>query len=360
MSQEERLLFLLLREVLWHSHEELPVSLSEEDATRLFAKAEKQAVSGLVIEALTRNNVGLPQEKIFEAVGLLEQIKAQSWHVNRGIIALHNILSAKGINYATIKGQIVASYYPTPLLRLSGDIDFYLSHEKFEVGLNVIKTGWGVDAEIHGSEKHADFRYGGNIYEAHFVLTDLLGKERNEYFRNAVDSDEGTAVIIDGHEIRTLTPTLHVLYVFLHLWYHLMALGVGLRQFCDLAVMMRGNFNESHNVNLDELRAHLKVLGMERVWKACGSILVDCLGLLEEEVGYCLTGTDRKYGKRIFDIVMYRGNMGHHNKLGGFHGGKHKAEAIGIKLAHFVKFYSLSPSYTRKWLWHEVVRRNKA
>ncbi len=362
MSQEEKLLFLLLRDALWHCHEELPVSLSAEEASRLFEIAEKQAVSGLAIEALIRNNVGLPQDKVFEAVGLQEQIKAQSWHVNQGIIALQKILSADSINYEVVKGQVVASYYPTPLLRQSGDIDFYCIGDIFEKVLEVVRDKWNVNAEIHGSEKHADFWYDGNVYEAHFVLTDLLSKERNEYFRRVIENDKGAAVEIDGEQIRTLSPTLHALFLFLHLWFHLMALGVGLRQFCDLAVMLKANenHNENENPNLEVLRVHLKALGMERVWKACGSILVDYLGLMEKEVGYSLTETDRKYGKRIFDIVMYRGNMGHHNKFGGFHGWKHKTEAMAIKLAHFWKFWPLAPGYTCGWLWHEVARGNKA
>lgn len=357
MSQKEELLFLLLRDALWRAHEPLLASLSEDEVFTLFEIAEKQAVSGLVIEALTRNNIGLPQDKVFEAVGLQEQIKAQSWHVNQGVIALHKTLSSENINYAIVKGQIVASYYPSPLLRLSGDIDFYLPPEKYKVGLSIIKTSWGVDAEIHGSEKHADFQYDGNIYEAHFILTDLLSHKRNKYFQELVVRDEGATVIIDGHEIKTLSSSLHVLYVFLHLWFHLMALGVGLRQFCDLAVMLH---YAKQQIDMNALRSHLKVLEMDRAWKACCSILIDYLGLSQEETGYVITDSDRRYGKKLLEIVLYRGNMGHHNKIGGFHGWKHKTEALGIKLAHFVKFYSLSPAYTRQWLWHEVVRKNKA
>ena len=357
MSQEERLLFRLLRDALWHGLEKLPASFSEEETSKLFEIAEKQAVLGLVTDAVIRNNISLPRDKVFEAVGLQEQIKAQSWHVNQGIIALHKTLSAKVIKYAIVKGQIVASYYPSPLLRQSGDIDFYLSHERFKDGLNVIKTEWGVDAEIHGSEKHADFGYDGNLFEAHFVLTDLLSTERNKYFQDLVDRDEGATIVIDGREIRTLSPTLHVLYVFLHIWFHLMALGVGLRQFCDLAVMLHYVKNQ---IDMNALRVHLKMLKMERVWKACCSILIDYLGLTQEETGYVVSDRDRRYGQRILGIVLYRGNMGHHNRFGGFHGWKHKMEAMGVKLVHCAKFYSLSPLYTRQWLWHEMVRRNKA
>lgn len=357
MSQKEKKLFLLLRDALWRAHEPLPASLSEEEVLALFEIAEKQAVSGLVIEALTRNNIGLPQDKVFEAVGLQEQIKAQSWHVNQGVIALHKTLSSENINYAIVKGQIVASYYPSSLLRQPGDIDFYLSPEKYKAGLRILKTSWGVDAEIHGSEKHADFQYDGNVYEAHFVLTDLLSHERNKYFQEVVNRDVGATVIIDGHEIKTLSSSLHVLYVFLHLWFHLMALGVGLRQFCDLAVMLH---YAKQQIDMNALRSYLKVLEMDRAWKACCSILIDYLGLSQEETGYVITDSDRRHGKKILEIVLYRGNMGHHNKIGGFHGWKHKTEALGIKLAHFVKFYSLSPAYTRQWLCHEVVRRNKA
>ena len=82
--------------------------------------------------------------------------------------------------------------------------------------------------------------------------------------------------------------------------------------------------------------------------------LVDQLGITEKELGYALTDTDRKYGKRILGVVMYRGNMGHYNKRTGFIGWKHKVESMGIKLAHFAKFAPLAPKYSCGWLMNEM------
>ena len=57
--------------------------------------------------------------------------------------------------------------------------------------------------------------------------------------------------------------------------------------------------------------------------------------------------------------MIYRGNMGHYNKRNGFRGWKHKLEALGIKVSHFIKFMPLAPGYSRGWLWHEISRQAK-
>lgn len=358
----ENTFFAILRDALWRSNETIPESITEEEITPLLAMAEKQAVSGLVIDALFRHDVRMPQSKVFECVGLSEQIKKQSGKVSKAVCELNYLLTQHNVQYVVVKGQTVASYYPEPLLRQSGDIDYYCDAENFQKGQEAVANAWNVEPERDDSDKHIHFDYKGVIYEGHFSLASLYGSKRDAYWQNLLDGDKATKVNINGENISTLSPTLHVLYVFLHLYHHLLALGVGLRQFCDLAVMLKNNdnLNESENnrenLNLDELREHLKALGLERAFRAFGSILVDYLGLPEKALGYSLTAKDRRYGKKILDVVMYRGNMGHYNKLGGFRGWKHKAESISIKLSHFWKFWPLAPGYTCGWLWHEIRR----
>lgn len=65
---------------------------------------------------------------------------------------------------------------------------------------------------------------------------------------------------------------------------------------------------------------------------------------------------DHRYGQKILNVVLFRGNMGHYNKLSGFKGWRHKVEASGIKFAHFVKFVALAPGYSCGWLSHEIKR----
>ncbi|MBR4758200.1 MAG: hypothetical protein IK084_05260, partial [Bacteroidaceae bacterium] len=75
------------------------------------------------------------------------------------------------------------------------------------------------------------------------------------------------------------------------------------------------------------------------------------------EIGYTLSSRDRKYGERILNVVLYRGNMGHYNKQNGFSGWRHKFESLGIKTSHFVKFMPLAPAYSCRWLWHKITRQ---
>ena len=247
----------------------------------------------------------------------------------------------------------MGSYYPNPAVRISGDIDYYCNAKNFSLSQSTIEQEWGIKSDRKVSKKHIHFRYEDITYEGHFILADLYNKKRNSYFQNLLDGDKGTTVRIGDYPVKTLSPTLHVLYVFIHLYHHLLALGVGLRQFCDMAVMLHYSKDD---IDMDVLCEHLQTLGMVRAYRACGSILVDYLGLPEKELGYTLSDSDRRYGMRVLDVVNYRGNMGHSNKRNGLRGWKHKVESATIKLSHFVKFAPLAPDYSCCWMWDEIRR----
>lgn len=343
----------LLRDSLWQSEENLPSELLRWDSAGLLSLAKQQTVYGLVIDSLIRHDVHIPQKMVFAAIGALEQIKRQSRIINDGVCKLHGLLTDNDTDYVIVKGQAVASYYPQPLIRQSGDIDYYCDDANFQKSQEIIKRQWVIDVDENDSDYHVHFNHEGVIYEGHFSLVCLYSKRKEDYWKRLLAEDSGATVTIDGRQTKTLSPTLHVLYIFLHLYHHLMSLGIGLRQFCDMAVMLHYAKAE---IDMSALRRHLHELGMKKAWKACGSILVDDLGLQEDELGYSLAKRDRRYGKKIMNVVLYRGNMGHYNKRNGWSGWKHKLESIGIKLSHFVKFMPLAPGYSYGWLWHEVKR----
>lgn len=346
-------LFALLREGLWRGDEDLPGAFSTKATARLFILAKQQAVAGIIFESLIRNNIKISKKSVFEAVALVGQIKKQNIVVNYGVCDLYDVFSSSDVKYVVVKGQTAASYYPDQLLRQSGDIDYFCDNYNFPLSQKAINQVWGVDGERNCSEKHVHFDRNGVMYEGHFELLDLYNKRKEDYWKRLLTEDSGTTVTIDGRQIKTLSPTLHVLYIFLHLYHHLMSLGVGLRQFCDMAVMLHYAKEE---IDMSALRRNLHELGMEKAWKACGSILVDNLGLQEDELGFSLAKRDRRYGKKIMNVVLYRGNMGHYNKHNGFSGWKHKVEAMCIKVSHFIKFMPLAPTYSFGWLGHEMKR----
>ena len=53
------------------------------EAGELIALADKQAISGLIINALIKNDVRMEQQTLFEAIGFLEQIEQGNKVQNR-------------------------------------------------------------------------------------------------------------------------------------------------------------------------------------------------------------------------------------------------------------------------------------
>ena len=129
----------------------------------------------------------------------------------------------------------------------------------------------------------------------HFSLTDFYNKKRDAYWQHLLDDTPTATFELNGQKIATLEPTLHAFYIFQHLYEHLMELGVGLRQFCDWAVMMHSCREQ---IDHAKLRQYAETLGMDKAMRACGVILIDYLGLPEEDFPYRLTDKDRKYSKR--------------------------------------------------------------
>ena len=353
MNNSSRYFFSLISDALWHNYAVFPKDLNETETEELLALAKQQAVSGLVLDALVRNNVRIPKLYIGKVLGRQKTIKQNSNVVNKGVVSLNQLFCNFGVKYVVVKGQVVASYYPDPILRQAGDVDYYCDSLNFGKSLKVLKDSWGIKPEREKSHYHVHCKYDGVIYEGHFMLATLYNKRKDSYWQHLLDNDEGATVNVAGSLISTLSPTLHVFYIFLHLFNHLIALGVGLRQFCDMAVMLHYAKNE---IDMNALREHLQKFGLEKAYRACGIILVDYLCLPKESLGYELTDADRKYGKKILEVVFYRGNMGHYNKRSGFKGWKHKIESSFIKLSHFVKFLPLAPGFSCGWLWYETRR----
>ena len=75
VNKNEQLFFALLRTALLNIKEDFPPKIAPETSSAILRLAEEQTVSGLIIDALIRNNILMEQQTVFEAYGTLEQIK---------------------------------------------------------------------------------------------------------------------------------------------------------------------------------------------------------------------------------------------------------------------------------------------
>jgi hypothetical protein len=316
--------------------------MSSELFVSLLATAEKQTVTGLICSGLINNNIKLQKFDAIQTYSTLKSIESQNILLNHELAALSQLLTAHGIKFVVVKGQTIAFKYPNPNSRLPGDIDFYCNPSNFEKARQVIQEAWHVkfdESELE-SEQHIAFSHNQVEYEMHFRLMKFSSSRLQTYFDNLINNDSLQTIEIDNTPIPILSPTVNVIYTFLHLWTHLIELGVGLRQFCDVAILLHKEEPMSTN-DYEEILNHL---GYTRAFKAIGGILINKLGLPESEFPLPLQKKDRKYEKMILDIVFKRGNFGKFGRKKEVRSGfLYYIEALIIKISHYGKFFWLAP-----------------
>ena len=334
-------LFVLLRNELWQEGL-IDVTLSEDEKDRLFADAKKQAVIGLVANALIRNNIAIGRDWVFKALTLTKQIEATNERINGELVRFANFMFKNNVDYRVVKGQTVATQYPNPLLRCSGDIDFYCDAKNFNLTKNLVERIKGINIE-NNSAKHIEFKMNGVQYELHSKLTEFSYGKHQEYWERILEKDireNNCFVRINGTDVPVLSPTINVLYIFCHIFYHLIINGIGLRQFCDLAL-----FLNSHKdvINKELLDKHLRNLGIKKTFTATGYILVELLGLKAENFPYCISNRDRRVGKRIVASVMEDGNWASEKHRVKKKGIMHSIETGYICLMQSMRYVDVAP-----------------
>ena len=147
-------------------------------------------------------------------------------------------------------------------------------------------------------------------------------------------------VEIEGVKVRTLSPTLNVAYVFIHLFFHFIREGVSLRQLCDWAMVLH-YYNEE--VDKEMLKEMLLDLDVYDAYCAFGTILVDYLGLPANDFPLPLDEKNRKWQKKLLKDIFAGGNFGklHHRADNSW---KFKLETMQLAFRNTFKYYRLCPS----------------
>ncbi len=304
-----------------------------------------QAVQGLVCDALLKNNVKLEQSDVFEAIALQQQIEQQNRIVNHELVKFVRELEQEGIDYIVVKGQTMASHYPNPLARMPGDVDMYFVNENYDKVKKYVEKQIGEELEKYSDGKHVEFLRNGVIFELHDTLSQLATKKHQRYFNQFIDEvikHSDVTVTIDVYPVRTLPATYNILYTFMHLFFHMTAQGIGLRQFCDLAVLIGNTPND--DINKNELEERLMELGLMKAFKAVGSVLIGYLGLPPEKFPFMLSEKDNRWGHKILKNVMERGNFGRNQRRVSNTGILHSLESGWLVIKQAFWFCQLAPA----------------
>ena len=281
----ETLFFYFLRRGLWETEEEYKGSkaIGTGDWERLFAMAHEQAVTGWLIDGVGRTAMR-PARNVWEQwlfhLLYLEQMNRLAERCGQQWLER---LEKAGMPAFVFKGTSVALWYQQPLHRSPGDVDV------------VLKDGWSrlkpmlAEAGIAFRDENGDIV----VQEDGRAAVELHA--RWEYVYNPVVNARLQRLCKEADETDR---ELYLVCLMLHIRRHFLTYGIGLKQVCDVAVMLR-------HAELDgkKVAILLKRLHVERF----GRIL---FGFIENYIGgteaYPLKPVRRGKGVELFRNVVLK------------------------------------------------------
>ena len=315
MESHEKLFFEILQNGLWGKPiEAVP---TRNDMLHVVKLALSQTVLGIVGNVIITDKTlssYLTERELAYLRKLVMSVVSVSYTWNCSVRNIFMEMHDNGVEPILLKGQGIAQYYPNPDFRQCGDIDLYVGKQYFEKACEVVKALATENdmATVKHTKKHFHIYLGKVPVELHLYSDVYYPKRLDRIYQEISDAGISVAPVeveLAGYPVKTPSVNFNVFYIFNHLWHHFIADGVGLRQICDLCVLLHRFHGQ---IDHDYLQNVLERMGLLKQWKIFGSIAVDKLGLPVEEYPFY----DKKYSRlkeKVFRLVMLEGNFGQQN-----------------------------------------------
>lgn len=168
---------------------------------------------------------------------------------------LLDIFSDNAIEIILMKGSVLNRYYPDPMVRTFGDIDFLIKKEQ-RGKLHAVMIGQGYEHKV-AEDTVWTYTKGCEKYEVHIALLpnrEVLSEGMCEF----IDSAFISTVPTEREHIFELEPSYHFAFSLLHTAKHMRATGAGARMYLDMALMVK---NEPA-LNFDKIKKYAVSLGL--------------------------------------------------------------------------------------------------
>lgn len=267
------------------------VEIQAQDWVAVLKEAKNQAVVRLVDSVLDESLLSPEEAKIWKQAASADI--ANNIRIGHNHSLLHEWMTEADIPYVILKGAASASYYPIPIHRSMGDVDFLVKSEDLDRAEKVLESN-GLKHWDQDHISHIVYRGPRMHYEMHFNIAgtpngaagDLAREFTKDIFGKAQEKE-----VVNGLAMLP-SPFHHGLILLLHTCHHLTGEGVGLRHLCDWAVFENSlsdvEFCELFEEKLKAVglwrfaqvltRVSIKYLGVdERTWAVADDELVDAL-----------------------------------------------------------------------------------
>lgn len=216
-------------------------SFSENEIDTLFEMGRLQAVGGLMMMGMNVYGISLGKQKV-RWINTLIGIENKNRKIDVLAEKIVSSLNAEGMNAEVFKGVSVAKWYRNPLARSYGDIDVVIT-EGFENVVNILER-----KKIPFTVEHQDIvcNIEGISVEFH---------PQREYVYCTKDNRTLQRLVNDFPN----SNEVYLACIIVHLRRHMLTYGVGMKQVCDVAVMLK-----NANLDMDFMAEIIRKLHMER------------------------------------------------------------------------------------------------
>ena len=355
MKLYEDVFLELLRAGMWGLKLQVPQGFAEWGSVVRLAKS--QSVLGVVGQVMLSDEdvaASVPQELKAKVKKFVMNNVLTHTLLNNTLIKVVSTLREGGVESVLLKGQGLARNYPQPELRQCGDIDLYVGLNNGERTHDLLAPlAVKIDGKEHlniGKHYHVTMP-GGVEIEVHRYTDNHLTKKLEETYQAA--SDKGTSeglVTYDfaGTPVNTPSDDFNAFFIFNHLFHHFLTSGIGLRQFCDWMMFLH---TRKGKINIDYLHELLIDMDLLVPWQAFGCVLVDELGMPEDEFPFFDRRLDGKVDK-IMRRVLNEGNFGRERAIVKNRGTNYLLNKTRSFFGHMFKTLALISIFPKP-VWHQ-------
>ncbi|MCC2600018.1 nucleotidyltransferase family protein [Sphingobacterium sp. FBM7-1] len=304
--------FELLRMGLWGKGKlSVAEPLSDEDWAVLYQYALNHTVEGIIFDSFSLlSEEQLPPRALrMKWTVRVDQIERYSMQMGRVTAEQFKGFVQLGTKPILLKGQGVASCYPNPLHRISGDIDWYFEDDGYDKAREYLrKRNILADSPLGHS---LGYNWQGIHIEHHRRLFDIRSLFKVAYLKKLEDTyrDKKQSVLIEGQAVSLLAPELQILQVNIHILKHLLSFGIGLRQICDAAILYHAY---SKVIDSEQLRLMYKNAGILKWVHVLHAVLVKYIGLPKEDLPFPYP--DNLASDWMMEEVWNSGNFGFYDE----------------------------------------------
>lgn len=220
---------------------------------------------------------------------------------------LHRLLSENGIPYVIIKGMASASYYPDPMLRVMGDVDFLVSRDRISQAKDLfLRCGYEFDPDSD-QHIHLAFHKPKEELEMHPEPDGIPSGEKGDLCRSFLEDviEAAEPICIQNETFLAPAPFHHGLIMLLHTAKHMINTGVGLRHLCDWAVFAASLGDDEFKELFSD---RLKKVGLWRFAQLLTQLSVRYLGCPERL--WAMDDEDPLLLESMMEDVFAAGNFG--------------------------------------------------